>query len=281
MPPNNNRNIDHRQSRRAAKVTAESRVDFGPPEFITDITFEDSIASLKATGMLPMPQRGADGHYSIRRYQVKNPAYITRVTQTEVDQAFNDGADIVVCINDRQVFIAPDTPYTPDRSMRFCRCAEDSPKCHCWDILNFTTPDAGFADNLINHVRLSKCVDQNVVDDGSDLYTAMVNNHDWWDGEDSPAHNIAAASLKDRTTKILDTCRRCGKFRATTHLLPFSYSQPTTTMDSAVIDMEAENEPFAAWLHDATTGQMVPCTYEQYFFATKNTHIRAASFPLI
>ena len=280
MPPKNNRNIDQRQTRRPAKVTAESRFDFAPPEFITDITFEDSIASLKGTGMLPMPQHGADGHYSIRRYQVKNPAYITRVTQTEVDQAFNDGADIVVCISDRQVFVAPSTPYTLDRSIRFCGCAVDSPQCHCMHILHCATPDAGFTDNLINHVRLSKCVDQNA-DDESDLYTAMVNNHDWWDGEDYPAFDIAATSLNDRTTKILDTCRRCGKFRATTHLLPFGYGRPTTTMDSAVMDMEDEHEPFAAWLHDAATGQMVPCTYEQYFFATKNTHIRAASLPLI
>ena len=166
-------------------ATRQPTIEFAPPEVVTEIGFVETLASIQEAGIHPVLQRGIDGYHAIRLYEAKNPAYIWELTESEVTRAFENGADVVVCISERMTFIAPGNPYTLDRPVRFCGCAPDSTLCACLEILHCVTPDAGFTQDLDDHRTLAQCVDQ-ATNDEQDLYTAMENNHAWADGKNIP-----------------------------------------------------------------------------------------------
>ncbi len=262
-------------AKREPMATRQPTIEFAPPEVVAEIGFVETLASIQQFGIHPVPQRGIDGYYAVRLYEAKNPAYIWELTESEVTRAFKNGADVVVCINERVISIAPGNPYTLDRPARFCGCAPDSTLCACLEILHCVTPDAGFTQDLADHRTLAQCVDQ-ATNDEQELFTAMENNHAWADGKNIPEPETADSSLADRRTRVMEGCRRCEKLRVTTKLLPVNHGTQETVMD--VVVMDHQTRTFATWLYDAHDNRLVPCTAEQYYFATQNTETRIDAF---
>ena len=123
---------------------------------MTEISFEDTLTSIREDGVFPVPQTGLDQHKTIRLHQARNPRYLARYDEEQVAREIQNGADVVVCIYDRQVVVASGKPSTLDRPAKSCGCSPDS-NCPCMSIMTAQSPKGGFTDDLENHQSAARC----------------------------------------------------------------------------------------------------------------------------
>ena len=111
MPRSRSKRIQIDQQTREAILTGKNA-----PEVITDISFEEMLAGVKETGVLYKPRRGQDGFYSINRYQISQPVYLSKYDSEAVDRALNKGADLVL---QRRLFSLSDfhEPFEPSNRL--------------------------------------------------------------------------------------------------------------------------------------------------------------------
>ena len=283
-----NANLDRNEAPRRRNVhrnqpTAtrpERKINMAPPQVVTEISFEDCLVSIRETGIYPMPQRGSDGYYAIRRYQALKPTYLPVYQEKQVTKAIQDGADIVVCTRDRQIIISPGTPFTLDRPVMSCGCNPKG-KCHCMRIMMGIFSDEQITQDLSDHHNATHCSGESpTTTDEQDLYQLTERNHEWWDGEETPPMVETVIEYgPHQISKTLEVCRNCKKLRATTSLVPMDFVSKRTVLDAVIMD--TEKETIAAWLHNQTENRMVPCTEDQYSFATSKIEERLDNYPLI
>ena len=243
---------------------------------MTEISFEDTLTSIREDGVFPVPQTGLDQHKTIRLHQARNPRYLARYDEEQVAREIQNGADVVVCIYDWQVVVASGKPSTLDRPAKSCGCSPDS-NCPCMSIMTAQSPKGGFTDDLENHQSAARCAqDSPLPPVGPDLHDLAGSNHRWSDrGETRPPDSGAKPGL-DQLRLTLKICQDCGKYRAQTRLLPVIFGGEEHILDTFIIN--PDEEASAAWLHDVAQDRMVPCTKNQHRFAMANVLSRLDTY---
>ena len=244
------------------------------PEY--DISFEDVITSIRETGILPKPHRGADGHYTIRRYPVNHPAFIPTFDPEQVKREFAAGADVVICVNDREISWLPSRHFTYDRPALHCGCHPDS-GCSCMMIMMGHAPPDGYTNDTSAHEAMTSCTSvQPPPSHDQDLHALALSSHDWSNGRDFPDFALVAESPADRLHRETEVCTRCQKVKATSYVLPISYGSRQIAMDTTIFNLDTEIS--AAWLHHRSTDTMLPCSDGQYDFAHANIQARIDNY---
>ena len=186
-----------------------------------------------------------------------------------VENALNEGADLVICLPQREIFRHPDVPAVPDRPVAFCGC-DPHGNCGCFYILKAACPQGGFTQGLTVHRRAATCgPDTAMPSEAEDLYALTNRNHRWSDSRDQPRPQITGKPGSDRVERLAEVCPDCKLVRITTKLLPMIFVNREIIMDALITDQQVET--IATWLHDATNDRMMPCTTEQHIFAIRHT----------
>ena len=146
--------------------------------------FEEQVASIRANRTFYMPRRGPDGFYSLLIYRPKSPRIITGGSEAEVRRELNAGADVVVSLRTRSVYISPMLRPTPDREIRYCGCAPDSRECQCPRMDMGAPPANGrMIDDdhpeMQKNIAAERCTAGGARSTAESNYQRVMGNHGW------------------------------------------------------------------------------------------------------
>ncbi len=177
---------------------------------ITETTFEEALAAIRADQIYPQSQRGLDGYLSVRLYRAENARYLARYDEQQVLRDLHNGTDIVVCTQDREIILNPRTPSTTDRPVKFCGCDPDG-DCCCLNIITARSTENGFTLNLSDHRWAALCHadshSQDDQEDQQDLHHVAAQSHNWTKGDDEPPQEMVGKPGAGRLYRGTEACR--------------------------------------------------------------------------
>ena len=217
------------------------------------------MASLKAANTLFLPRRGADGYYSLLVYRPNKPSIITGSNEEEVREELNDGADVVVSLRTRSIYISPKLKPVADREVSYCGCAPNSRECKCfWIDMGVPPKDGRMIDDdhpeMQNNILAETCTVGNPESAAESNYQRVMENHRWHNELQEPTRVIPGEEL---TLAEAMECQDCGAFVIRRTLTGWNQK----TLDAYFIRTEIDGT--ACWI-EAHSGGLLPCSSGQH-----------------
>ena len=221
--------------------------------------FEEQVASIRANRTFYMPRRGPDGFYSLLIYRPKSPRIITGGSEAEVRRELNAGADVVVSLRTRSVYISPMLRPTPDREIRYCGCAPDSRECQCPRMDMGAPPANGrMIDDdhpeMQKNIAAERCTAGGARSTAESNYQRVMGNHGWRNENPEPTEIAPGEEL------VLGEGLRCQDCEAV--MIRRTLTGPADkTLDAYFI--RAETNETACWI-EAHSEELLPCSDGQH-----------------
>ena len=197
---------------------------------------------------------------------------LTTDNQKRIEREFKRGAEIVVSLRPRSIYISPTLNSTSDREVRHCGCAPNSTMCRCTHLHMGMPPDHGRVieddhPKMENNISAEICPRQTAATTAETNYQRVIENHRRHNPDAAHSFSIPGEALLE--TEALQ-CQDCGAI----HIQRIQNGRTKLTLEAFFIRTQAEET--ACWI-EAHSGELLPRSNGQHRYWIKT---QPSEFPV-